>query len=302
MPAPLVFDVKRYAINDGPGIRLTIFFKGCPLRCAWCHNPESLSAKPEKMFTSAKCIRCGECQRVCPSQATGLSAEGVVTDAAMCGLCRQCADVCPTRATEFSGQSLSVEALLHLIEKEQPFFDQSGGGVTFSGGEPLLFPEFLLELLEACGQRNIHRAVDTSGYVSSDVLLRVAAATDLFLYDLKTLDAKQHLSLTGVDNQCILENLQLLAEFGSKIQVRVPLIGGLNNDAHSLKMLAEFVASLPGRPVAVSLLPFHDVAKGKDQKLGRLRSMSAFSAPTPEDMQRAADIFSACRVKVAVGG
>lgn len=302
MPAPLVFDVKRYSINDGPGIRLTIFFKGCPLRCAWCHNPESLSAKPEKMFTTARCIRCGECQRVCPSHATELSATGVVTDPAMCGLCGQCAVVCPTRATEFSGQSLSVETLLHLIEKERPFFDQSGGGVTFSGGEPLLFPDFLLEILDSCGKRNIHRAVDTSGYVSSEVLLKVAAATDLFLYDLKTLDAKQHLSFTGVDNQLILENLQLLAEFGSKIQVRVPLIGGFNNDARSLEMLAEFVASLPGAPVAVSLLPFHDVAKGKDEKLGRQRSMSAFSVPTPEDVLRATSIFSACRVEVAVGG
>jgi pyruvate formate lyase activating enzyme len=195
-----------------------------------------------------------------------------------------------------------VNALLGLIEKERPFFEPSGGGVTFSGGEPLLFPDFLMELLEACGQRHIHRAVDTSGYVNSDVLLRVAAATDLFLYDLKTLDAKQHLRLTGVDNQRILDNLRLLAAFGSTIQVRVPLIGGLNNDARSLELMAEFVAALPGNPIAVSLLPFHDVAQGKDQKLGRSRSMDAFSVPTPEDIQRAADIFSACRVKVAVGG
>jgi len=299
---PLIFDIKRYSINDGPGIRVTIFFKGCPLNCQWCHNPESISPKIQKLFTAGKCIGCGECCRVCPVQACTLTPEGIVTDEALCTLCGKCAEVCPTLATEMSGQYISVEKLVEIIEKERPFFDQSGGGVTFSGGEPLLYPEFLVTLLDACGRKNIHRAIDTSGYVKAETLLEVAGYTDLFLYDLKMIDAAQHKRYTGVDNQLILSNLKALAETDVTIQVRIPLIGGVNDDVQSVQACAAFVAALAGGSKEVNLLPFHDVARGKDLKLGQQRDLSALIEPGPESVARALKIFAEHGLAASVGG
>ena len=302
MRQPLIFDIKRYSINDGPGIRVTIFLKGCPLNCLWCHNPESISPRIQKLFTASKCIGCGECCRVCPVQACTLTASGVVTDQKLCTLCGKCAEVCPTLATEMSGQYRSVEELVEIIEKERPFFDQSGGGVTFSGGEPLLFPEFLVELLDACGRKNIHRAIDTSGHVKTEALLEVARHADLFLYDLKMIDAERHKHYTGVDNQLILHNLRLLAETGATIQVRIPLIGGINDDVASIKAFADYVAKLAGMSKEINLLPFHDVARGKDQKLGQVRDLSDLQEPGTESVARALKIFREHGLTASVGG
>lgn len=302
MRQPLVFDIKRYAINDGPGIRLTVFFKGCPLNCLWCHNPESLSPKREKLFTAEKCIGCGECCRVCPVQACTLTVQGVVTEARLCTLCGQCAEACPTLATEMSGQRRSVTELVGIIDRERPFFDQSGGGVTFSGGEPLLYPDFLVELLDQCGSRKIHRAVDTSGFVPTETLLRVADHTDLFLYDLKMIDRDKHRRFVGVDNRLILDNLTALAETGAAVQLRIPLVGGVNDDEDSLEAAAGFVAALAGARKAVSLLPFHDVARGKDRKLGRLRDLSGLKEPSPEALDQAIRVFARHGLTATIGG
>lgn len=302
MQQPLIFDIKRYSINDGPGIRATVFFKGCPLNCQWCHNPESISPKVEKLFTASKCIGCGECCRVCPVQACRLTPDGIVTDDGLCTLCGKCAEVCPTLATEMSGRLRSVGEIVGIIEKEKPFFDQSDGGVTFSGGEPLLYPDYLIALLDACGEKGIHRAIDTSGYVSSDALLRVAEHADLFLYDLKMIDADKHKFYTGVDNGLILDNLKKLSASGAKIQVRIPLIGGVNDDDESLEGLVSFVASLTGEKKAVSLLPFHDVAQGKDEKLGRVRDLSSLCEPSPGRVDRAVEMFRARGLCASVGG
>ncbi len=302
MQQPLVFDIKRYSINDGPGIRVTIFLKGCPLNCQWCHNPESISPRIQKLFTASKCIGCGECCRVCPVQACTLTPGGIETDEKLCTLCGKCAEVCPTLATEMSGQYRSIAELIEIIEKERPFFEQSGGGVTFSGGEPLLYPEFLIELLDACGKKNIHSAIDTSGYVKGETLLRVAGHTDLFLYDLKIIDAERHRHFTGVDNRLILDNLKMLAETGATIQIRIPLIGGVNDDVQSVKAFAAHVAGLAGASKEVNLLPFHDVARGKDLKLGRNRDLSALKEPGPESVARALEIFAGYGLAASVGG
>ena len=302
MAQGLVFDIKRYSINDGPGIRVTIFFKGCPLNCQWCHNPESISPKIQKLFTASKCIGCGECCRVCPVQACRLTPQGIITDDNLCTLCGKCAEVCPTLATEMSGRYHSVDELLKIIEKERPFFDQSGGGVTFSGGEPLLSPDFLVELLDACGRQQIHRAVDTSGFVELETLLRVAKHTDLFLYDLKMIDADKHELYAGVDNRLILENLKALAESGAAIQIRIPLIGGVNDDDDSVAAAAAFVAGLPGEKKPVNLLPFHDVAKSKDAKLGQERDLSGLCEPTSGDLERAIRIFADHGLVASIGG
>jgi pyruvate formate lyase activating enzyme len=298
----LIFDIKRYCINDGPGIRITIFLKGCPLACRWCHNPESISPKIQKLYTAAKCIGCGECVRVCPAKACRLTEQGVVTDTDLCTLCGKCAEVCPTKATEMSGQLKSTADLLAEIEKEVPFFDQSGGGVTFSGGEPLLQHDFLVEILDACGERHIHRAVDTSGHVKTEVLLDVARRTDLFLYDLKMMDPARHRLHTGVSNEKILANLIALAETGAAIQVRIPLIKGINDDDDNIEATAAFVAGLSGEKKPVSLLPYHNIAAGKHLKLGQPFDASGMAEPTDADIQRAIAIFAEHGLTATVGG
>ena len=302
MQKALIFDIKRYCINDGPGIRLTIFLKGCPLACRWCHNPESISPQVQKLFTVAKCIRCNACVWACPEKACILTDQGIVTDTDRCTLCGKCAEVCPTRATEMSGQLRSTTELMVEIEKEIPFFDKSGGGVTFSGGEPLLSPDFLVEILDACGQRHIHRAVDTSGYVDIEDLLRIDERTDLFLYDLKLMDPTRHLQQTGVDNEKILANLTALAEIGATIQVRIPLVKGVNDDDANIRATAEFVAGLAGEKKPVSLLPYHAIAAGKHQKLGQVHDDSEMAEPTREDLARVIALFAAHGLTATVGG
>lgn len=302
MHSALTFDIKRYAINDGPGIRITIFLKGCPLNCHWCHNPESISPQVQKLFTRSKCIGCGECVKVCPSEACRLAKEEIITVKELCTLCGKCAEVCPTLATEMSGHKQTVAELLEIIEKERPFFDQSGGGVTFSGGEPLLYPEFLCDILDACGERNIHRCIDTAGLVKTETLLDVAKRTDLFLFDLKHMDSAKHKQWTGVGNELILHNLCALAESGAMVQIRIPLIRGVNADRDNIAAAARFIASLPGAKKPINLLPYHNIASGKDQRLGLSRDQSSMSEPTDEEIAAAVATFAQSGLTATVGG
>lgn len=287
----LVFDIKRYAINDGPGIRMVIFLKGCNLNCAWCHNPEGISPAAEQMYNPAKCIKCGTCVEACPEKALTLTEEGIVTNPVLCQLNGVCAAVCPTKAIELCGKPFDVQEIMQEIEKERVFFEQSGGGVTFSGGEPMMHPDFLVRLLDECGEKGIHRAVDTAGLVSTEVLLRVAARTDLFLYDLKMMDAERHRKWTGVSNEIILRNLQTLAENGANILVRIPLVGGINDDAENLEATARFIASLAGHKKVVNLLPYHKIAQSKYGKLGRPEDFQLFGEPTKSKLDEAIAIF-----------
>lgn len=298
----LVFDIKRYAINDGPGIRITIFLKGCPLSCRWCHNPESISPRVQKMYTESKCIGCGECIDACPLQACELTEEGIVTDGTLCDVCGKCAEVCPAKATEMSGQRETIGDLLKAIEDERPFFDQSDGGVTFSGGEPLLYPTFLKEILDACGLMNIHRTVDTSGMAATATVLEIAKRTDLFLYDLKLMDSERHREWTGAGNRRILQNLQALAETGADIQIRIPLIKGVNADRENIEATAVFVAALPGPRKPISLLPYHDVARGKSVKLGMDYDAGGMSSPGEEDLSRIIAQFASHGLTASTGG
>jgi len=263
MAESLIFDIKRYAINDGPGIRIVIFFKGCNLNCAWCHNPESISGEVEKMYSAAKCIRCGSCILVCPVNAITMSSQGIITDQKLCKVCGECSKICPTNAIQMSGKAMSVPEIIHEIEKERIFFDQSGGGVTFSGGEPLIHSKILIELLDECGKRGFHLAVDTAGNVNTNVILEVAKRTDLFLYDLKMMDTRLHRKWTHSGNEKILHNLKIIAESGAEIIIRIPLIDGINTSLENIERTARFIAELAGNKKEVHLLPYHSIAQNK---------------------------------------
>lgn len=302
MQSGLIFDVKKYAINDGPGIRATIFFKGCPLSCAWCHNPESISSQVQKLYNPDKCIGCRACLEVCSEDACTLTSKGVVTDFERCTSCGKCADVCPTKATEMSGRVSTVEELLEIVEKERVFFEHSGGGVTISGGEPLLQSDFLIALLDELGARSIHRVVDTTGRAKSERLLSVAKRTDLFLYDLKMMDSARHKRWTGVGNEQIIQNLRLLAESGAAIDIRIPLITGVNDDEENIVQTAVFIASLSGDKKKVNILPYHNIAANKYLKLGQVYDFKEMAEPNEEAQRRVVTTFTEYGLEVVVGG
>jgi len=306
---PLIFDIRRYSINDGPGIRITIFIKGCPLKCAWCHNPESQLPEVQKLYTASKCIGAQDCIEVCPNDALRLTSEGIVTDYETCKLCGLCAEACPSKAIEMSGKLYGVNELMEIIERERVHIDQSGGGVTFSGGEPLMHPEFLIEMLKACGEKGLHRAVDTCGFASTETLLEVAKYTDLFLYDLKIMDPVQHKKWTGVDNRLILKNLKMLVEIGANINIRIPIIGNVNTDVQEITKMAGFISELNwkyrGLETAtpmVNLLPYHNIAIGKYSKLGLVYDSSVMLEPLEGEILKAVEIFTSFNLNVEIGG
>ncbi|WP_430932092.1 glycyl-radical enzyme activating protein [Saccharicrinis sp. 156] len=297
----LIFDVKRYAINDGPGIRITIFLKGCPLRCKWCHNPESQSRKAERMYAFDKCIGCQECVNACKVNALELTGPGIVGND-LCQLGGDCAEVCPTKAMEIVGEAKTTSQVMQLIKKETLLMDTSQGGVTFSGGEPLMHHAFLLPVLDACGQEEIHRCIDTSGYAKTDVLLNIAKRTDLFLYDLKMMDSDKHKKWTGVHNELILENLKMLATTGANFNIRIPLIKGVNDDDKNILDSARFIAALPGQKPTVNLLKFHNIAEKKYRNLGVDYDKGDMEALSVEREQEILNVFELYGVHTTLGG
>lgn len=274
---PIFFDIKRYALHDGPNIRTTVFFKGCPLGCIWCHNPEGIKAGLEVVFIPDKCIGCRECIDGCPESALSLDPAGsaesagltrIVRDDARCSLCLNCVEICPSLAHEAIGWRSNIDLIMQEIEKDLVFYDESGGGVTFSGGEPLFQAEHLIELLKRCGDKEIHRTVDTSGYADTDTLLEVAEHTDLFLFDLKHMDTVRHRELTGVHNDVILRNLTRLNGIQAKVRVRFPLIGSVNDHKENVDAMGKFLAELD-HINDVDLLIYHHLAGAKYRKLKR---------------------------------
>ena len=297
----VVFDIKRYAIHDGPGIRTTVFLKGCPLACRWCHNPESQSAAAEMIFRAGRCIRCGACVASCERGAIVWSDAGPATERAVCVACGACAIVCYAEARERVGREMSVEETMVEIGRDRPFYEESGGGATFSGGEPLAQPEFLGALLAACRAAGIHTALDTCGYAPWEVIDRVRRDVDLFLYDLKLLDDARHRELTGVSNRLILENLRRLSELGHAIVLRVPIIPGVNDDPETLDEIGAFATSLP-RLDEIALLPYNRMGIDKYARLDRPYRLSGVAPLSDEAMSAIARRLSAFGLPVRVGG
>ncbi len=302
MKTGLIFDIKKYAINDGPGIRLTVFFKGCNLSCKWCHNPESMSPKVQKMYNASKCIGALSCIANCPNNALVMTSEGIVTDFNSCNLCGKCAEVCPTKAFEMLGSSILISDLMKEIDNEAVFFDQSGGGVTFSGGEPLMHSEYLLEALKACGERMYHRVVDTTAFSSQEILLEVAKHTELFLIDLKVMKAEKHKAFTGVSNEKIVSNITELAKMDCEIIFRIPLIEGVNTSIENIQKTADFMNSLEGNRNVINLLPYHNIAENKHVKLGHLTHFEVFETPSDDKIKEIMLLFKNYGITATVGG
>ncbi len=300
----LIFDIKRYAINDGPGIRTTIFLKGCPLRCVWCHNPEGWTSQQQKLYKKSKCIGCQSCVDVCPLQSIRLTADGICPTENTCVLCGKCTEECPTTALEMCGREWPMEKLLAEIEKERAIMEDSGGGVTLCGGEPLMHPAYTLELLKELGRRRFHRTVDTTLYASPEVVKMVAGNCELFLVDLKLMDSAKHQLYTAVPNEPILANIRLLAELGADFFIRIPLIDGINADEENMEATGRFLSTLEWQRRTVNLLPYHDVGKDKHRRMWSIYNPTAIPMATPseETQHRCAAILESHGFHVIIGG
>ncbi len=298
----LIFSLKKYAIHDGPGIRTTIFFKGCPLRCLWCHNPESYLPQPELMVTTTRCSQCGQCINSCPNTAIHMSNGLLFTDPNTCTHCGQCVQHCPTRARELTGHFVSADEVVEEIEKDLIFYDSSGGGMTASGGEPLSQPEFLLAVLKKCKNRSIHTVVDTCCFAQRAILEKVSPYTDLFLCDLKHLDNETHRQLTGVPNDLILNNIRWLSQHHGSIIIRFPLIPGCNDANANIEATASFTRSLPNLK-RVDLLQYNPGGAEKQQRL--IHTNNSINCNQTLSSQRLDEIsqqFKMNGIPVTIGG
>ncbi len=283
-----IFDIKHFAVHDGPGIRTTVFFKGCPLKCIWCHNPESISREKQLGFLGHKCVNCGRCSVVCPAGAHTIDAEGRHRfDRAKCTACGTCVGACMTKALTLYGKSASVEELVEELLEDRDFYETTGGGVTLSGGECMTQADFCAQLLKALKERGIHTAVDTCGFVSRETLDKVIPYTDLFLYDMKAVDEEVHLSCTSRPNGIILDNLQYLNDRGCQIEIRIPFVPGWNDG--QVEKMGKILGSLQN-VVGVRVLPYHNYAGTKYRSLDMQDTLPE-QIPTDEELKQAKDIL-----------
>lgn len=299
----LIFDIKRFAINDGPGIQTTLFMKGCPLRCVWCHNPEGLLPTPVKLYTAKKCIGCQSCVEVCPNHNLALTPDGI-KDLGNCIACGKCTDECPTLALQMAGKEYAMDELMKIVEKERQVMEESKGGVTICGGEPFMHTDYLCELLDELGKRGFHRTVDTTLFTSAENAKKVAERCELFLIDLKLMDSEKHKQYTAVPNEQILSNIRLVSEMGHAFWIRIPLIEGVNADDENLMASADFLASLPTKPEIVNILPYHDIGKGKHSRMGTDYNPENIHMEEPSDtlQKHAVEIMLSHGLNAKIGG
>jgi pyruvate formate lyase activating enzyme len=296
-----IFDIKKFAIHDGPGLRTTVFFKGCPLACWACHNPEGKERRKNLFVREERCTLCGDCLEVCEPGSISLDGGKLQVDRSTCTSCGLCIEKCLPGALVVAGREVSVQEVLEEIERDVVFYDQSGGGVTFSGGEPLSQPDFLLELMHECKERDISIVVDTSGFAPLDLVESVAKLTDLFLFDFKLVDGKRHEDFTGSSNEGILENLTWLSENGPPVVIRVPLFSGINDDEENISALGKFVAGLPKKHT-VDLLPYHNTGIDKYRRLDHAYKMGDALPPSDAETEAVVRSLRAFGLTVLVRG
>ncbi|MCF0133128.1 MAG: glycyl-radical enzyme activating protein [Blautia sp.] len=306
MRSNMIFQIQSYSIHDGPGIRTTVFVKGCPLRCLWCHNPESQKNTPEVMWVEANCSGCGACMEICPQEAiqireTMSEKKLPVTDRTKCNGCGACVSGCRWKARRMAGKTYQIEEVMKVIRKDAMFYPLSGGGVTVSGGEPLASLDFTVELLGRCKEEGYHTAIETCGYASEEAVRKVLPYLDLVFLDLKAMDPERHKELTGVENGRILQNARIIAGSGVDMVLRIPMIRNCNADEENIRLTGEFISKELGRDIPVQLLPYHNLGISKEEQLERT-GITEFQAPSTEEMEHSKRILEEYGLPVQIGG
>jgi pyruvate formate lyase activating enzyme len=297
-----IFDIKRYSIHDGPGIRTTVFLKGCALRCQWCHNPESVDPGPELMHWPGRCARCYSCLQACPIAALSKDEAGaVVIDRTRCDLCGKCAEACLYDAMQIVGREMRVEEVVAEVERDRIFYEQSGGGVTLSGGDPFVQYDFAEALVDSLRSKGLRTALDTAGMSRNGVLDRLSRKSDLILYDLKVMDESRHEAFTGVSNAPILENLKRLAAARTEIWIRIPLVAGVNDDNDNIRRTIAFLLSLKTIR-RVGILPYHSGGLDKARRIGKAMQFRKFDTPPEERIAAIEAAFREAGFDVRRGG
>jgi pyruvate formate lyase activating enzyme len=298
-----VFDIQTYSLHDGPGIRTTVFLKGCPLTCIWCQNPESQHHQPELLFYPERCTGCGQCVSACPRQAIQMADGKSHTKRNLCEGCGKCADTCLNTARTLSGRVWSADEVFSELKKDEAFYRRSGGGITLSGGEPLTQPEFTSAILALCKQAGLHTTIETTGMARWETLEKILEYVDLVLYDLKHMDSRSHQRCTGIPNDLILENLKRIRKnYAIPIVVRIPIIPGYNADLKNIEATARFIVDEIGLDTKVNILAYHRLGESKYGRLERENSGVIITPPTAEEMAAIQKTIEAFGLAVSIGG
>lgn len=296
-----VFNIQRFSVNDGPGIRTLVFFKGCPLHCIWCSNPESQKLNQEVSYIEKTCILCQRCIGVCPNKAITLVNGRINTDLEKCKTCGKCHEICPVNARKIEGKIYTVEELYKIVAKDFVFFKTSGGGITISGGEPYLQPGFLLDFLKKCKNEGLNTAIETCGFVEWSIMKKSLKYLDLILYDIKLIDEKKHKNFTGASNKLIFNNLEQLIFSDYKVIVRLPLIPGINDDVYNLNLTSSYLKEINYKG-ELHILPYHRLGLNKYEHLGKHYSLEKLKPPSNRIISRAIKLFEKEGFKVKLFG